>query len=151
MQVVALWQNYASCPELEELGTITRDAAKDWRDVLLEFQLKVDKKYGTNLYMGGSGNWRKDAVKKFMWVKEKEDVAELRRKLHTGSETIMMLVITGMRYAAVNLREGVVTDWGSANRTSWTTLYRPSEFRRSIRCYRIRSRELTNKSLGSKH
>ena len=37
----------------------------------------------------------------------KEDIAELRRKLSTGSETITMLAITAMRYAATNGGERV--------------------------------------------
>lgn len=64
---------------------------------LLEFQLKVDKKYGSSLCTGGSGSWMEDAIKKLSWVKEKEDILDLRRKLHTGSETITMLAIAAMR------------------------------------------------------
>lgn len=81
---------------MEELGTTTTEAIKDWRDILLAFRLKVDKKYGTHLSAGGSGNWLKDASKKVMWLKEKEDVLELRRKLHMASDTLMMLILAAM-------------------------------------------------------
>jgi hypothetical protein len=95
-QVVALWQNYEESPELTEMGTITEHTVKEFRKTLLSFRLKVDKKYGTSLAAGSSGNWAKDAVKKVEWLKEKEDVLELRRKLQMASDTITMLVLAAM-------------------------------------------------------
>jgi len=90
-QVVAVWQNYEDSPELQELGTIIRDALKDWKDTLFEFQSKLDRKYRASLNLGGSGNWLKDASKKVVWLREKEDILELRRKLHTFSDTLLIL------------------------------------------------------------
>ncbi|KAF4615625.1 hypothetical protein G7Y89_g15282 [Cudoniella acicularis] len=96
LQVIALWQNYEESPELMVLGTTTRNVVKDWRDILLVFRLKVDKKYGTSLSPGGCGNWLKDASKKVVWLKEKEDILELRRKLQMASDTITMLCLAAM-------------------------------------------------------
>ena len=94
--MIALWQNYEESPELNELGVITKQIVGGWRNNLLEFRVKVAKKYGDSLSSGGSGNWLKDAKHKVEWLKEKEDVLELRRKLHTASETIMMLILTAI-------------------------------------------------------
>lgn len=94
--MIALWQNYEESPELSELGTITKEIVNDWKDILLAFRLKVAKKYGDSLSSAGSGNWLKDAKHKVEWLKEKEDVLELRRKLHTASDTITMLVLAAM-------------------------------------------------------
>jgi hypothetical protein len=94
--VVALWQNYENSPELEELGTTTKEAINDLRDKLLTFRLKADKKYGTSLSSGGSGNWLKDTSRKVVWLKEKEDVLELRRKLQLASDTLTILVLAAM-------------------------------------------------------
>jgi hypothetical protein len=94
--VVALWQNYENSPELEALGKTTKEAIEDWRDTLLAFRLKVDKKYGASLCTGGSGNWLKDASKKVAWLKEKEDVLELRRKLQSASDILTLLILTAM-------------------------------------------------------
>ncbi|KAF8857708.1 hypothetical protein BDZ45DRAFT_427644 [Acephala macrosclerotiorum] len=91
LQVVALWQNYEESSELRELGTMLRNAVKDWQDTLLAFRLKVDRMYGTSLSPGGCGNWLKDASKKVLWLKEKEDILELRRKLLMADKTINML------------------------------------------------------------
>lgn len=93
---MALWQNYEDSPAWTEMGTITKDTVKEFRETLLAFRLKVDKRYGTSLAAGRSGNWAKDAAKKVGWLKEKEDVLELRRKLQMASDTIMMLVLAAM-------------------------------------------------------
>lgn len=92
-QVVALWQNYEDSPELNELGTITKNAIKDWRDILQAFKLKFDNKYGKSLCAGGSGSRIKDVSKKVLWLKEKDDILDLRRKLQTASDTITMLIL----------------------------------------------------------
>ncbi len=89
--MVALWQNYENSPELEALGRTTREAIKDWRDTLLAFRLKVDKKYGTRLSAGGSGAWVKDASNKLKWLREKEDVL-----LHSASDTLTLLILAAM-------------------------------------------------------
>lgn len=78
------------------MGKTTKNAVQEWRDTLLAFRLKVDKKYGTSLSPGGSGNWIKDASKKVLWLKEKEDIVELRRKLRIASDTLMMLILAAM-------------------------------------------------------
>jgi len=78
------------------LGKVTKETVKDWKNVLLKFRIKVDKKYGTSLCPGGSGNWLKDAGKKVLWVNEKEEVAELRTKLQGASDTITMLVLAAI-------------------------------------------------------
>jgi hypothetical protein len=41
---------------------------------------------------GGSGNWLKDASKKMLWLKEKEDIIELKRKFHSASAILTMLI-----------------------------------------------------------
>lgn len=99
--MVALWQNYEDSPELKQLGTVTKDAVKDWGGTLLAFRRKVDKKYGTSLSAVGSGNWLKDASKKVVWLKEKEDILDLRRKLHSASDTIMMLTLAALGFVAI--------------------------------------------------
>ncbi|KAE9373748.1 hypothetical protein N431DRAFT_338810 [Stipitochalara longipes BDJ] len=90
LQIVALWQNYDS-PDV-----VTTDVTKDWLDTLRVFQEKIDKKYGRCLAGSGSGNWVKDASKKVLWLKEKEDILELRRKLSSASDTITMLTLAAM-------------------------------------------------------
>ncbi len=69
---------------------------KDCRDILLAFRLKVDKKYGTSLSPGGCGSWLRDGPKKMLWLREKEDILELRRKLQMASDTITMLCLAAM-------------------------------------------------------
>jgi hypothetical protein len=81
---------------LTELGTTTRNIVKDWREILLAFRLKADKKYGTSLSPPGCGNWLKDASKKVVWLKEKEDILELRGKLRMASGSITMLCLAAM-------------------------------------------------------
>jgi hypothetical protein len=95
-QIVALWQNYNS-PDV-----ITTDVTKDWLDTLRAFQEKVDRKYGRYLAGSGSGSWVRDASKKVLWLKEKEDILDLRRKLSLASETITMLTLAAMGFVAVS-------------------------------------------------
>lgn len=90
-KVVAVWQNYANSPELVELGATIQDAIKDWRQVLMDFRSQMNKKYSASLCATGSGNRLKDASKKVLWLREKEDIVELRRKLHVFSDSIMLL------------------------------------------------------------
>ncbi|PVH79347.1 hypothetical protein DL98DRAFT_589416 [Cadophora sp. DSE1049] len=96
LQVIALWQNYEDSPELIELGKSTKDSIQGWRDVLLAFRLKVDKKYGTSMLPGGSGNWMKDVSKKVLWLKEKDDIVDLRRRLQLASDALLMLTMAAM-------------------------------------------------------
>lgn len=92
LQVVAVWQNYAECEELRELGKLTREVIGEWKETLCGFQGKLERKYGKSLGTdGGSGNWVRDAGRKVAWLREKEEVGELRAKLHTFSDTMMML------------------------------------------------------------
>ena len=98
LQIVALWQNYESSPELDELGKVTKHAVEGWRNLLCEFLLKFEKKYGASLRPGGSGNWAKDTSKKFLWLKEKDDVIELRRKVQSASDTITLLVLAAVGF-----------------------------------------------------
>jgi hypothetical protein len=58
--------------------------------------VKVDKKYGPSLGLGGSGNWIKDAGKKIEWLKEKDDILDLRRKLGSASDSITMLTLAAI-------------------------------------------------------
>jgi hypothetical protein len=95
-QVVALWQNYENSPALTEMGIITKDTVKEFREMLLAFRLKVDKRYGTSFAAGSTVNWAKDTAKKVGWLEEKEDILELRRKLQTPNDTITMLVLAAM-------------------------------------------------------
>lgn len=74
---------------------------KDWLDTLRAFQEKVDKKYGTSLRVSGSGNWAKDVSKKLIWLKEKEDILDLRRKLNSASDTITMLTLAAIGFVAI--------------------------------------------------
>ena len=91
-----LWQSYNDSPELNELGTITKQVVKDCRETLHAFRLRIDKEYCTSLGIGGSGNWLKDASKKVIWVKEKEDILELRQKLQVAGDMITMLSLAAM-------------------------------------------------------
>jgi hypothetical protein len=95
-----LWQNYESSPELDELGRVTKDGLTDWRDAILKFQLKFEKSYGTSLQAGGSGKWIRDAAKKVQWLKEKDDIVELRRNIQSASDTIILLVLAAMGFVA---------------------------------------------------
>lgn len=96
LQVVALWQNYESSLELDELGKVTKKALKEWQDSLWEFRLKFEKKYGASLQPGGSGKWAKDASKKVLWLKERDDVIELRQKISSASGMITLLVLAAI-------------------------------------------------------
>jgi hypothetical protein len=80
-----------------------KDAVKDWRDILLAFRVKVDKKYSKSLVGSGSGNWVKDASKKVIWLKEKEDILDLKRKLRLASDTITILTLAAIGYVSVHL------------------------------------------------
>ena len=86
---------------MDQLGTITKDAAKDWRDTLLAFRGNVDRKYGTSLAGSGSGNWVKDASKKVIWLKKKEDILDLRRELGSASDAITMLTLAAMGFVTI--------------------------------------------------
>ena len=70
--------------------------ANEWRDILFAFRVKFEKKYGKSLGFGGSGNWVKDASKKILWLKEKDDIIELRRRISTASSAIQLLVSAAM-------------------------------------------------------
>jgi len=94
-QIVALWQNYDS-PDV-----VTTDVTKDWLDALRAFKEKVDRKYGRRLASSGSGNWVKDASKKVLWLKEKEDILHLRSKLTSASDTITMLTLSAMGFVTI--------------------------------------------------
>ena len=104
--MAALWQNREPCPELEALVATTRDAVKDLRATLLAFRLKIDKKYGTSLCAAGSGKWLKDASKKVLWLKEKEDVLELRRRLHLAIGTLTVLILAAMEWVVIDPLNG---------------------------------------------
>jgi hypothetical protein len=91
-----VWQNYDDGPELQELGMMMKDIAEDYRQILLNFRLNIEKKYSTSLAPGGSGSRFGVAVKKILGLTEKEDVSELRRKLSAGTNAIMMLVLAAM-------------------------------------------------------
>lgn len=95
-QVIALWQNYDESPELKELAKTTTDMVKEWRTILIEFQAKINKRYGATLSAKGSGTWVKDASKKVLWLKEKNYVLDLRRKLQMASDTITLLCLAAM-------------------------------------------------------
>jgi hypothetical protein len=95
-QIVALWQNYDS-PDV-----ITTDVTKDWLDTLRAFQEKVNRKYGRYLAGSGSGSWVRDTSKKVLWLKEKEDILDLRRKLSSASETITILTLAAMGFVAIS-------------------------------------------------
>jgi hypothetical protein len=82
---------------------ITTDVAKAWLDTLRAFQEKVNKKYGKSCGDLGSGNWAKDVSKKFIWLKEKEDILDLRRKLNSASDIITMLTLASMGSVAIIL------------------------------------------------
>jgi 2'-5' RNA ligase len=94
--VVVVWQSYNDNPELNELGIITKQVLKDCRETLLAFRSRIDKKYRASLGLGGSGSWLQDASKKVIWVKEKEDILELRQKLQTSCDMITMLSLAAM-------------------------------------------------------
>jgi len=98
LQVVALWQNYESSRELDELGEVTKNALEGWRDSLSEFRLKFEKKYGASLRHGGSGNWAKDTSKKFLWLKEKDEVEQLKQKIQSASDMITLFVLAAIGF-----------------------------------------------------
>ncbi|CZR62688.1 uncharacterized protein PAC_12585 [Phialocephala subalpina] len=103
LQVVALWQNYDTSPEIDSFSTIIKDTIGDWREILFDFRTKIEKKYGRRLGLGeperrGAVKWLRDAPKKVSWLTEREDIVELRTKLQGASGTITMLAIAAMEY-----------------------------------------------------
>ena len=100
-KVIALWQNYENSPELIELGRTTKESIQGWRDVLLAFRLKVDRKYATSMSPGGSVNWAKDVSKKVLWLKEKEDI-DLMSRLQLASDTVSVLIYGCHRVVTYN-------------------------------------------------
>jgi hypothetical protein len=96
---------------------------KDWRNILLAFRVKVDKKYGTTLGANGSGNWMKDAGKRVIWLKEKEDILDLRRKLGSASDTITMLTLAAMGFVTIHLLgRRMLTSRRKSNRLAESTM-----------------------------
>jgi len=69
--------------------------------MLRGFQEKVNRKYGRSLGVSGSGNFAKDVSKKLLWLREKEDISEVRNKLSTASRTVTLLTLEAMGYVAV--------------------------------------------------
>lgn len=94
--MIALWQNYDDSLELEDLRRTTTTTVNEWRTVLLEFQTKISNRYGKSLCAQGSGSWLRDVSKKVLWLKEKDDIVDLKRKLHMASNTISTLCFTAM-------------------------------------------------------
>jgi hypothetical protein len=45
----------------------------------------------------------KDVFRKFIWLKEKEDIQDLRERLNAASDTITMLTLAAMGYVAIIL------------------------------------------------
>lgn len=88
---MAVWQNYDNSPELEELGKAVEDGVKQWRQELLDFQAKYYNKYDTSLGVAGSGNRLKNTLKKLVFLREKEEIQEMWRKLHTFSDILVHL------------------------------------------------------------
>ena len=86
---------------MAELGSMTKSAAKDWRDTLMTFRSNFNKKYGASLCPRGSGSWLKDASKKVQWLKERDDILDLRTKLHTASDMITLLVLAAIGYVPI--------------------------------------------------
>lgn len=102
---------------------ITKDVVKDWRDILLAFRVKVDQKYGMSLGIGGSGNWIKDAGKRVAWLKEREDILDLGRKLGSASDTITMLTLAAMGFVVVILCETTILTYNrKSNRLAESTM-----------------------------
>lgn len=87
-----MWQNHEDSPELLELGRTTEELIEGWRDELLVFRLKVDRKYLTSMSPGGSNNWAKGVSKKVLWLKEKEDI-DLMSRLQLASDTVSVLIM----------------------------------------------------------
>jgi hypothetical protein len=96
---------------------------KDWLDILVAFRAKVDKKYGTSLGVGGSGNWIKDAGKKVVWLKEKGDILDLRRKLSSASDTITMVTLAAMGFVVILFCERTMLTYSrKSNRLAESTM-----------------------------
>lgn len=95
---MALWQNYESSPKLELLRASTRAAVQDCRETLLRFKDNIEQKYGSSLGSYGAKHWVKDASKKLIWLREREDVESLRKQLETSSESIIMLTLVAVGY-----------------------------------------------------
>ena len=52
----------------------------------------------TPLAPSGSGNWFKDVGQKILCIKEKEEVAELKRKLESSTQKITFLTLAAVGY-----------------------------------------------------
>ncbi|CZR54355.1 uncharacterized protein PAC_04239 [Phialocephala subalpina] len=97
LQVVALWQDYESSPELDRPGAATKAAVQDCRETLLRFKDSIERKYGLSLDSSGPKHWVKDTSKKLFWMKEREDIEALRKKLQMSSESIIMPTLVAVR------------------------------------------------------
>jgi hypothetical protein len=96
--VIAIWQNYETAPQLADIYAKAMETVKDCHDLLNSFSTKIRQKYDISLGgKGDSSSWVKTATKKTLWLREKEDVAELRARLQTGSNAIMLFTLAAMR------------------------------------------------------
>lgn len=154
---MALWQNYEASPELLELCTTAKESINDCQDILKTFRDKVDQKYRISLAASGSGSWVRDAGKKFLWLKEKDDVLELKRRLHRSSESITMLALAAMGYVTheptleIKRRKyDKLISHAIGDRTSWTIQLKHREYKPCIAYCRILSSWLKHSSYSSK-
>ena len=71
-------------------------AIKQCQECLHSFSNNVAQTYDISLGVGSSSNWLKSTSKKILWLKEKEDIAELRNKLQVGSNAIMIFTLAAI-------------------------------------------------------
>lgn len=100
-QATLLLQSYQATPEIVELCVLANEVAKDSQVTLNEFRKKVERKYGSMLGTQGPVDVMagvKAVGKKIGWVREREEVAELKTKLQAGVNSIALLISAAVGY-----------------------------------------------------
>ena len=97
LQVEQLSRSHSTTPELQALCETAKQTVTKCRDSVAEFTARI-KKYSRSLAAGGSGNILKDTARKIQWrASQKEaEIAKFRAELTGYSESINMLLATGM-------------------------------------------------------
>lgn len=97
-QVTLVVQIYKASPELDALCAVTAEVVLDCQAAFNEFRDKFDRKYGSTLGADGAAGRFKTAGKKIMWLKEKEDIFQLKSRLQTSCGSISVLLSTAIGY-----------------------------------------------------
>jgi len=91
-QATLLLQSHETSPEIMALCAVANEIARDSQVMLNAFREKVDRKYGSTLGVQNSPTKFKAAAKKIGWIREKEEIAELKAKLQASINSIALLI-----------------------------------------------------------